>query len=111
MSVVQKNIIDNSYYLQNFSKRELDVIKIILEGNYKYKEIAAKLNISVYTVKFHLNRMYKKPGVSDPCHYFRFLIEIHLNHKKSAKTNLKLTLPNPKPTLKTIVITARKSFY
>jgi len=65
-----KNTIDSSFYLQNFSKRELDVIRVILDGNYKYKEIAANLNISVYTVKFHLNRMYKKTGVSDTLSLF-----------------------------------------
>jgi two-component system, NarL family, response regulator DegU len=46
------------------AKREREIISHICQG-YRNKEIAAKLNISVQTVKSHCSRIYKKLGVSD----------------------------------------------
>jgi len=52
-------------FIQDLSKRELDVIETILAGNDSYKEISAVLNISVHTVKAHLKKIYKVTGVSN----------------------------------------------
>ncbi|WP_317898060.1 response regulator transcription factor [Aurantibacillus circumpalustris] len=46
----------------NLSLRELDVLKLISQGN-SNKEIADKLNLGVKTVEAHKTRLYKKLGV------------------------------------------------
>jgi len=52
-------------FIQDLSKREIEVIETILAGNSSYKEISAALNISVHTVKAHLKNIYKTTGVSN----------------------------------------------
>jgi DNA-binding NarL/FixJ family response regulator len=43
----------------NLSERERDVLDLILQG-YLYKQIADQLNLSVYTVNFHIRNIYAK---------------------------------------------------
>ena len=50
---------------RQLSNRELEVVEAVLAGNRRYKEIAAKLNISVNTVKFHLKNIYQVTGISN----------------------------------------------
>ena len=50
---------DNS----EFSKREIDVIRLLLQGKGN-KQIAVELGISNRTVEFHLSNIYKKLGVN-----------------------------------------------
>jgi DNA-binding CsgD family transcriptional regulator len=52
-------------FIQQLSRRELDVVEAILAGNYSYKEISKTLNISVNTVKTHLKNIYQTTGVSN----------------------------------------------
>jgi len=49
-------------FIQQLSRRELEVIEAILAGCNSYKEIAASLNISVHTVKKHLRHIYQITG-------------------------------------------------
>jgi len=52
-------------FIQQLSKRELEVVETVLAGNVSYKEISSALNISVHTVKAHLQHIYKTTGVSN----------------------------------------------
>ena len=47
------------------SRRELEVIEAILAGNTGQKELAASLNISVNTVKKHLQHIYQTTGAAN----------------------------------------------
>jgi DNA-binding CsgD family transcriptional regulator len=47
------------------SKREIEVIEAVLAGCSSYKKIAASLNISVNTVKTHLQHIYQTTDVSN----------------------------------------------
>ena len=49
-------------YIEQLSKRELEVIKTVLSGCVGQKELAVTLNISVNTVKKHLQNIYKATG-------------------------------------------------
>jgi len=53
----------NSSVQETFSTREMDVLHLIEKGM-QNKEIAEKLFISVNTIKYHLNNMYGKMGVT-----------------------------------------------
>jgi len=55
---------DYTPFVQNLSKRELEVIEAILAGNVSHKELSKTLNISVNTVKTHLKHIYQTTGVS-----------------------------------------------
>ena len=46
------------------TKREMDVLKLLTQGN-SNQEIAATLKITEGTVKFHVNNIFNKLGVSD----------------------------------------------
>ena len=52
-------------FIQDLSRRELEVIEAILAGNVSYKELSNALNISVNTVKTHLKHIYQTTGVSN----------------------------------------------
>jgi DNA-binding CsgD family transcriptional regulator len=47
------------------SKREIEVIEAVLSGCSSYKKIAASLNISVNTVKTHLQHIYQTTDISN----------------------------------------------
>jgi len=49
-------------YIGQLSKRELEVIEAVLSGCVSQKELAVKLDISVNTVKKHLQHIYKTTG-------------------------------------------------
>jgi DNA-binding CsgD family transcriptional regulator len=51
-------------FIQLLSRREMEVVKAVLAGNYSYKELSTALNISVHTVKAHLRHIYNITGVS-----------------------------------------------
>jgi DNA-binding NarL/FixJ family response regulator len=63
-----KNLYDR---MDNFklSPRESEIAKMIIEG-YQFKEIAAKLFISVHTVRNHSRSIYKKCGVQTKIELF-----------------------------------------
>ena len=44
------------------SDREIDVIRLLASGA-RNKEIAAQLSVTIHTVKFHLDNVYRKLGV------------------------------------------------
>ena len=54
-----------SKFTQQLSRREIDVVKAIMDGNVSYKELASALNISPNTVKTHLQHIYQTTGVSN----------------------------------------------
>ena len=49
-------------YIGQLSKRELEVIKAVLSGCVEQKKLAVTLNISINTVKKHLQNIYKATG-------------------------------------------------
>lgn len=55
-----QNTIDNNYAL---SERELDVLKCLVAGD-SYKIVADKCYISISTVRFHINNIYRKLAVN-----------------------------------------------
>jgi len=68
--IVNKNETKNTLagytqFIQYLSKRELEIVEAVLDGNFSYKEISTALNISVNTVKTHLRHIYKTTGVSN----------------------------------------------
>ena len=52
-------------FIPQLTKRELEVIEVVLAGASKYKSIASSLNISVNTVKTHLRNIYQTVGVNN----------------------------------------------
>jgi len=52
-------------FIGQLSRRELEVIKAVLAGNVSQKELAASLNISVNTVKKHLQHIYQTTGAAN----------------------------------------------
>lgn len=55
-----QSTIDNNYAL---SERELDVLKCLVAGD-SYKMVADKCYISISTVRFHINNIYRKLAVN-----------------------------------------------
>jgi DNA-binding CsgD family transcriptional regulator len=56
------------------TKTETEIVKMICQGH-SNKEIMKKLNCTGQSVKSHLNRIYKKTGVSDRLQLAMFVIE------------------------------------
>jgi len=56
---------DYTPFIQQLSKREMEVVEAVLAGNLTYKELSNALNISVNTVKTHLKHIYQTTGVSN----------------------------------------------
>jgi DNA-binding CsgD family transcriptional regulator len=52
-------------FIGQLSKRELEVISAVLAGSYRYKTLASSLNISVNTVKTHLQHIYQITGANN----------------------------------------------
>jgi DNA-binding NarL/FixJ family response regulator len=61
---------------KKLTNKEIEIANHVCNG-LKNKEIACKLNITEQTVKSHLNRIYKKMGVTDR-------LQLALHHKSSA---------------------------
>jgi len=57
--------IDYTPFIQQLSKREMEVVGAVLAGNVSYKDLSKVLNISVNTVKTHLKHIYQTTGVSN----------------------------------------------
>jgi len=56
---------DYAKYIQYLSKRELEVVEAVLAGNNSYKKLTTALNISVSTIKTHLQHIYQATGASN----------------------------------------------
>jgi len=52
-------------FIGQLSKRELEVISAVLAGSFRYKTLASSLNISVNTVKTHLQHIYQITGANN----------------------------------------------
>jgi DNA-binding CsgD family transcriptional regulator len=52
-------------FIGQLSRRELEVISAVLEGSLRYKTLASSLNISVNTVKTHLQHIYQITGANN----------------------------------------------
>ncbi len=64
------------------SEREIEIVRMVCRG-YSNKEIMKKLKVTEQSVKSHLNRIYKKTGVSDRLQLAIFAIKtknVMLNH-------------------------------
>ncbi len=64
------------------TEMEIEIVKMICQGN-SNKEIMKKLKVTEQSVKSHLNRIYKKTGVSDRLQLAVFAIrtkQVMLNH-------------------------------
>ncbi len=59
----EKKKLNNQSIDDELTNREMDIIKLVEQG-LSYKEIAEKLNISYYTVNFHLKKIYIKFDVN-----------------------------------------------
>ncbi len=71
------------------TRTEIEIVKMISQG-YSNKEIIKKLKITEQSVKSHLNKIYKKTGVSDRLQLAMFAIEKKLfisNHMLQKKKN------------------------
>ncbi len=71
------------------TKTEIEIVEMICWG-YSNKEIIKKLKITEQSVKSHLNKIYKKTGVSDRLQLAMFAIEKKLfisNHMLQKKKN------------------------
>lgn len=59
------NVTKNTYKMDNIlTKREIEVLELLSKG-YLYKEIAALQNVSISTIKSHLNHIYQKLQVQN----------------------------------------------
>jgi DNA-binding CsgD family transcriptional regulator len=63
-TVYQSNT-EYAKFIGQLSKRELEVISAVLAGSLRYKTLASSLNISVNTVKTHLQHIYQITGVNN----------------------------------------------
>ena len=52
-------------FIGQLSRRELEVISAVLAGSIRYKTLASSLNISVNTVKTHLQHIYQITGANN----------------------------------------------
>jgi DNA-binding NarL/FixJ family response regulator len=69
---------DDSYKLKyQLSKREIEVLKLIADGN-SNKDIAATLMLSVYTVETHRKNIHHKLGVSNSIELLKKTQEMNL---------------------------------
>jgi DNA-binding CsgD family transcriptional regulator len=69
------------------TETEIEIVKMICQGN-STKEIMKKLKVTEQSVKSHLNRIYKKTGVSDRLQLAVFAIktkQVVLNHMLQKK--------------------------
>jgi len=51
-------------FIGQLGRRELEIIEAILAGNVSQKELAASFNISINTVKKHLQHIYQTTGTA-----------------------------------------------
>ena len=58
------NVVTKNNVSELISKREQEVLELLSKG-FLYKEIADKLNITLSTVKRHLNHIYQKLQVQN----------------------------------------------
>jgi len=66
MSVLPDNVrAGYAQFIGQLSRRELEVIEAVLAGNVSQKELATSLNISVNTVKKHLQHIYQTTGAAN----------------------------------------------
>ncbi len=70
--VEDREILDSIYDKYNISKREQDILKLILDGK-SNKEIEAALFISYHTVKNHVYNLYQKLGVKNRYELVHFI--------------------------------------
>ena len=70
--VEDKEVLDVIYRKYNISKREQDILKLILDGK-SNKYIEAQLFISYHTVKNHIYNLYQKLGVNNRYELVHFI--------------------------------------
>jgi len=70
--VEDREVLDSIYDKYNISKREQDILKLILDGK-SNKEIEAALFISYHTVKNHAYNLYQKLGVKNRYELVHFI--------------------------------------
>ena len=70
--VEDREVLDSIYERYNVSKREQDILKLILDGK-SNKEIEAALFISYHTVKNHVYNLYQKLGIKNRYELVHFI--------------------------------------
>ncbi len=70
--VEDREVLDSIYDKYNVSKREQDILKLILDGK-SNKDIEAALFISYHTVKNHVYNLYQKLGVKNRYELVHFI--------------------------------------
>ena len=70
--VEDREVLDSIYDKYNISKREQDIVKLILDGK-SNKEIEAALFISYHTVKNHVYNLYKKLEIKNRYELVHFI--------------------------------------
>lgn len=76
-------LLDGTY----LTRREQDVLNGILRGLYN-KEIGEELNISTRTVKYYVNRLFGKFGVSHRLGLAVKTVNLMNSHRESANGNV-----------------------
>jgi len=72
------NSITSTSVYQLLSRREIEILKLIVEGNID-KEIAKKLGISFYTVRTHHQNILSKTGQRNSTSLVHFALKNGLN--------------------------------
>jgi len=65
---------DNLSLINNLSRREFDIIRLISHG-FTDKEISSRLNISIHTTKTHRKRIIQKLEVKNTAELVKFAVE------------------------------------
>lgn len=77
--IEDESILDQVYQQYKISKREQEILKLILEGN-SNRKIEEALFISYHTVKNHVYNLYQKLGVKNRYELIHFFNKIADNH-------------------------------
>lgn len=59
------NMDDNNYEYEPLSPREIEVMLLYSNPYYEYAYISSKLNITIGTLKFHINNIFSKLQEND----------------------------------------------
>ena len=83
-------------FIEQLSRRELDVIKAAQAGYVSQKDLASTLNISVNTVKTHLKNIYQITGVSSVDALLLLFHGYSQTHASLTNNHPKITPKSPK---------------
>ncbi len=79
--VEDSTALDTIYEKYNISRREQEILKLILDGN-SNREIEEELYISIHTVKNHIYSLYQKLGVNSRYQLVHFITKFQQGKEK-----------------------------